>query len=957
MENIPCSFLWLLFVLGILLPDHLAAEVEYDSKIPHLVFAAQEVNDALKEAGQESLQVALIVKPDDTSPEAYKIRNVGPDKVEVTGSNATGVMYGGLEVADLLRLGLPIENQDRKPFVEKRGIKFNIPLDARTPSYDDTGDSAQKNIQTMWDFEFWKAYLDDLARYRYNVLSLWTTHPFPSLIKLEDYPDVALDDVYRISDGILQPHHKNKLQDVDFGRPGTLQLVKKMSIDEKIAHWQRVFQYAADRGIEIYLFCWNVFTWYADGKYGITQEQDNPHTIEYTRKCVRHALLTYPQIAGIGVTAGENADWYTEGERSIETFIFETFGRGIMDVQEQQPNRKIRFIFRRHVTEHPEVTRAFEDYTGGILDTSIKYAVAHIYSSRRPQEWETRIVRDGWLDNYKVWLNLRNDDIFMHRWGSPDYVREFIKWMPHDHSPGFYMGSDGYVWAREFIARNPEMAGRLEIDKHWYRFRLWGQLAYNNELGRDYWEAVLKHRFPTVDARLLYEAWESTSEIIPQLNRSVWAATDGDFSAEGCMQRSGFLTVDDYHFDRYPMVLTRIDNAPDRQCISVTEWAKAFLAGKKLKGITPLRVADNLEKYVATAQAALPALRKQAGDNVELKETLNDIESMAYLGRYYADKMRGAAKLAIFREGNRQDKQYLDQAVAHLKDAVDDWKAYAEILSSQYKTSLLARTHFLDWSSTLKEVEKEVVTVQQEGDFPKVRFTNLTNGAHIPVGTELRVEVDATDGDGIPEVKLYLNGLSLKAHARKPQVWSGSSDTLLKALKPGMYNLEVVAEDKNGFRSHQEIQIAVGDVSRNSAADWRDEIHQVILNEGQRLMDGDIHEFPRLECFITLEEDGRLALFRGNPRRRDGLIWKTRGKADRPTPQPTPYRFYAVLEDGQLVLYRGTPDNPEVILWQSGKPSEPGPYKLGITVSKRLAIFSKVEGKKRKIVWRSPVQD
>ena len=57
------------------------------------------------------------------------------------------------------------------------------------------------------------------------------------MIKLEDYPDVALADIYRISDGILEPHHKNKLQDVDFDKPGTLQLVKKMNIKEKISHW------------------------------------------------------------------------------------------------------------------------------------------------------------------------------------------------------------------------------------------------------------------------------------------------------------------------------------------------------------------------------------------------------------------------------------------------------------------------------------------------------------------------------------------------------------------------------------------------------------------------------------------------------------------------------------------------------------------------------------------------
>jgi len=956
MKKTRYSFHGLLFVLGMLLPARLAASVIHDPRIPQVVFAAQELKGVLTEAGREDLQITLIVKPDGSLPEAFRIRTAGTNQVEVVGSDATGAMYGGLEVADCLRLGLPIRDQERTPFVPKRGIKFNIPLDARTPSYDDTGDSAQKNIEVMWDFEFWKAYLDDLARYRYNVLSLWTTHPFPSIIKLADYPEVALDDVYRISDGILQPHHKNKLQDVDFDKPGTLQLVKRISIEEKIAHWRRVFQYANDRGIEIYLFCWNVFTWYADGKYGITQQQDNPITIEYTRKCVRRMLLIYPQIAAIGVTAGENADWYAEGEHSIENFIFETFGRAIMDVQEQQPDRQIRFIFRRHVTEPPDVTRAFKDYTGGIVDTSIKYAVAHIYSSRRPQEWETRIVKEGWLSGFKVWLNLRNDDIFMHRWGSPDFVRAFIKWMPHDHSPGFYMGSDGYVWAREFVSKNPETAGRLEIDKHWYRFRLWGQLAYNPGLGRDYWEATLRHRFPGVNAKLLYDAWESTSEIVPQLNRSVWAATDGDFSAEACMQRSGFLTVDDYHFDRDPMPLTRIDNAPDPQCVSVTQWAKAYLSGRSVKGVTPLQVADNLDGYAATALEALPMLRKQTGGNAELKDTLNDIESMAYLGRYYADKMRGAAKLALFREGGRQDKQYLDQAVAHLRDAVGEWKAYAEILSSQYKTQLLARTHFLDWNSTLKEVEQEVVTVQQEGDFPEVRFANLTDGARVSAETGLRVEVDASDRDGISEVKFYLNGLSLEAHATEPQVWSGNSDELLKALKPGVYHLKAVAEDKNGLRSRQEIQIVVGNVSPNSATSWREKIHEVILNEGERLMNGDIREFPRLECFLTLEGDGRLALFRGSPHRRDGLIWKTRGKADRPTPQPAELRFYAALENGQLVVYRGTPENPDVILWQSSEPSEPGPYGLGITVARRLVIFHD-EGKKAEILWRSPAQD
>jgi len=49
MKKIQCLILWLLFVLGIFLPGCLAASIEYDARIPQLVFAAQEFKGALKE--------------------------------------------------------------------------------------------------------------------------------------------------------------------------------------------------------------------------------------------------------------------------------------------------------------------------------------------------------------------------------------------------------------------------------------------------------------------------------------------------------------------------------------------------------------------------------------------------------------------------------------------------------------------------------------------------------------------------------------------------------------------------------------------------------------------------------------------------------------------------------------------------------------------------------------------
>jgi len=931
--------------------------VEYDVEIPQLAFAAQELKDAMEEVGRKDLRLSLVIKADASLPEAFQIRVVGSKQIEVTGSDATGAMYGGLEVADLLRLGLPIKDQEQKPFVKKRGVKINIPLDIRTPAFDDSGEAAQKNIQTMWDFEFWKAYLDDLARYRYNLVSLWAAHPFPTMIKLEAYPDIAVDDVY-YSKAALNTTHLDAAVRLDDDTEASLSLGKKISIDEKIKYWQQVFQYAADRGIEIMMVHWNVHMHGAAGKYGITNAQDNPATIKYIRACVRQMLLTYPQITGIGVCAGENDDRYLRDEYMTEHFVFNAYGRAVMDVKQLQPDREIRFIIRRHSTESDDFTRAFKDYTGGVIETSVKYAVAHMYSSRRPQEWEKRIVDERWLEKYKVWLNLRNDDIFMHRWGSPDYAREFIKWIPHEHVSGFYMGSDTYVWGREFISRNPETAGRLEIDKHWFRDRLWGQLAYNNELGDDYWQAVLKHRFPGVDARLLLEAWESVSEVIPQLNRSVWSPTDGSFAAEGCRRTSGFLTLDGYHFERPAMVLNRIENAPDPQCITVTDWARAHLKGEALLGVTPLQVSENLDEYATTAQRALPVLRAQMGDNAELKETLNDIESMAYLGRYYADKMRGAAKLALYREGGRKHETYLDQAVAHLEDAVEEWKAYAAVLTPQYKTQIGARANTLDWNATLKEVEREVETIKEEGDYPALGFVNLTEGARIPEGSDLRVEVEATDGNGVPAVRLRLNGLVLNAEKKTGDlfVWSGSSEDLLKSLETGFYHLEAQAVDKNGLRTSRAINISVGNASQSRLGDRKDKIHQVILNEGETFSNGDIRNFPRLECFLSLADDGSLALNSGTPGNSDGRIWGTNGKANRPKPHPVPFRFYIALDDGQLQIHREKKGRPKVIIYETRSVSGPGPFKLGITASRRLIVYCEKEGQRR-TAWMTPMPD
>jgi hypothetical protein len=255
-------------------------ELTFDRSHPALAFAAAEIERAAAGAAAGApLVVSLEIEPAVAgSPQAYRIERTGPDRLRVVGTGAPGAMYGGLDVAEAVRLGTTasLKPGPRSPHVAQRGIKFNIPLDLRTPSYSDCADAAQANIPEMWDREFWRTTLDELARHRYNVLSLWSLHPFPSLVKVPEFPEVALADVWRT---------RAKLDDTfsfagtDMVRPAMLadyEVVKRISIDEKIEFWRWVMRYAKDRGIDLYVFTWNTFTFGAEGKVVSSGKFDDP---------------------------------------------------------------------------------------------------------------------------------------------------------------------------------------------------------------------------------------------------------------------------------------------------------------------------------------------------------------------------------------------------------------------------------------------------------------------------------------------------------------------------------------------------------------------------------------------------------------------------------------------------------------------------------------------------------
>jgi len=160
-------------------------EFQYDRAMTQVGFAVSEIEKA-HENLPEMISIVVSFKLDTALTEqSYQIKSAGKS-IQVSGGDETGLMYGGIQLAEMIAIQKAIpelpETVEEKPFIKERGLKFNIPLDIRTPSYQDAGDAAQNNILEMWNMDFWKSYLDMMARNRYNVLTMWNPHPFPSML-------------------------------------------------------------------------------------------------------------------------------------------------------------------------------------------------------------------------------------------------------------------------------------------------------------------------------------------------------------------------------------------------------------------------------------------------------------------------------------------------------------------------------------------------------------------------------------------------------------------------------------------------------------------------------------------------------------------------------------------------------------------------------------------------------
>jgi len=600
--------------------------------------------------------------------QAYGIRTTSsPQKSYwVIGSDINGAMYGGLEIAENIRFNGYKEtyNSQESPAILKRGIKLNLPFDEKSPTYETNskGTSYQNAIPHVWDITFWESWFDEMARHRYNMVSVWNNHPFTSLVVLPDYPDLAIQDV-----------------------TGFNGYSKKMSIEEKIAFWKQVMNLAHSRGFEFLFFNWNVWVANADGKYGLANGDTSEANKQYMYKSMLKLLETYPELDGFGVTNGEN--------KSTQDFLWEAYGKAMYDYAVKNPQRKLRFIHRWHQTSLADIKKTFSglfELPNVTFDMSYKYSKAHMYSVPVPKHFEKWNNSKQLVEtNMRTWFTVRNDDFYYHTWGDPSFARTYINGMLEygEHFAGFYIGSDGFSPTRTFFCKNSISQGILEVQRQWYMNMIWGRLAYNPNTSDDVFKNYMKLRYPAAPPEELFTAWSKASSGIQRTTELMHEDFDLDFKwyPEACLTFRGFATVDQF---------ASADVGPGSLYCNIKNSAAGTCDGKK----DSYQLANEIEADALVALNTVCDINAEA--NTESGVALNNIKAMSYLSLYYAQKIRAATYKLTGKTS---------ETTTALGNAYCWWMSYANLMDLMYEGQANQRTnpvlpdwHFQD-ATVLKE--------------------------------------------------------------------------------------------------------------------------------------------------------------------------------------------------------------------------------------------------------------
>ena len=683
---------------------------------PNVAFGVARLAAALKEAGQgvvlvdppgenltQPVQIVLRIDPyltgADNRPlaaESYRITRSSQPKltrIAAAGTDAAGASYAAMDLAEQVRCGTAltaITDKTVSPRLAFRAIKFNLPWDSYR-----TGEALAQHTETCRDLKFWRAFLDMMAENRFNALTLWNLHPFPYMIRPKDFPEAC-----PFSDAELAEWQK---------------------------FWHELFKMAAERGIKTYIVNWNIFVSPAfakahnvcgyckpEGSDDFGPGESNDLVKRYMKQCIRQTLEEYPELTGLGTSLGEQMNAMTPQERQdwVDEVYLETV---------KQIGRKVEFIHRAPFSIDPQVTRqSIEASELPNVLVELKFNWSHGHSTPNLAIVHGGAVDDGYWNpppgNYKIAWMVRNEDFFVLRWGEPEFIRRHIRTNTQPYVGGYFIGSECYIPAKEYAHKEGAFRDwTWAFEKQWLYYRLWGRLLYDPETPDAVFAADMNKRFGFDGGDKLLKGWSAASKMPLALASFFAASWDFTLYSEGFLapvvtgglddKASPFISVDEM-----------IDHTTlDPKMYSIKDYVDLLIAQRFADEtrITPMDLADMLEQNARVAQQTIDDLKNaKARNKAGLQDELEDIRAWAHLNAYFADKLRGAVAVAVYRRNNAEQQR--DKAVEMLTACLEHWDGVIAATKDRYKPVPLMHLDNkpFHWSLYSEEVKRDLEALQ-----------------------------------------------------------------------------------------------------------------------------------------------------------------------------------------------------------------------------------------------------
>ena len=677
-----------------------------------------------------ALRSAGVTVPD--GPECLALvaaKPAGRPALLASGSDARGLVYALLEVADRVRHSPPSEPlRYDKPMVEQ-------PANAvRSAMRSFTCESLDK--PWFYDREMWPHYLTMLANSRFNRLHLAFGIGYDSLRDVADsyflflYPFLLDVPGYHVRVSNLPDEERDRnLETLRFISQQTVE----RGIDFELGIWMHGYELAAS----------------PRARYLIEGLSAATHAA-YCRDALTALLRACPAISSLGlrihgesgVAEGSYDFWRTvyDGARrsgrpveldlhakGIDTSMIEAALATGLPVNVSPKFWAEHLGMPYHQADIRELERPVAGRTGtGLMALSsgarsfTRYGYADLLRDDRKYTVRHRV----WPGTQRVLLS-----------GDPGAAAAYARAFQFCGSKGAdlmepltFRGRQGTASATSRIGyAGQALAPRWDWEKYAYWYRVNGRLLYNPDTAPEVWRRPWRSEFGA-GAAAAETALAHASRILPTITTAhLPSAANATYWPEVYWNQPIVAVAGPSPYSDTPAPRTFGNVSPlDPQLFSrMSDFAAELLQGQRSGKYSPIDVAGWLEDFADAAEKGLA----QAGnpESVEFRRLAIDVDLQAGLGRFFAAKFRSGVLYAIHEKSG--DRGALEEALKAYRAARDAW-ARRDRSARAYGADLSVSSAFTErgqWTDRLAAIDADIAQMERllaaakPSDDPRVR--------------------------------------------------------------------------------------------------------------------------------------------------------------------------------------------------------------------------------------------